>query len=79
MLGFVLYMCVFSYKKSKNGKKRVRMERDSICFKSNYFNDLLALLEKGLTFNSLFSALINNLHLEALLSMTRTKLTLSKE
>lgn len=55
------------------------MERDSICFKSNYFNDLLALLEKGLTFNSLFSALINNLHLEALLSMTRTKLTLSKE
>lgn len=50
-----------------------------MCFKPNHFNDLFALLGKGLAFNPLFSALINNLHLEALLLMTRNKLTLSKE
>lgn len=43
------------------------MESYSICFKSDYFNYLFALVEKGLTFNSLFSILINILHLEVLL------------
>lgn len=48
MLGFAVYMCAFSYKKSKNGK---------LCFKPNCFNDLFAVLGKGLAFNPLFAAL----------------------
>lgn len=48
MLGFVVYMCAFSYKKSKNGK---------LCFKPNCFNDLFAVLGKGLAFNPSFAAL----------------------
>lgn len=50
-----------------------------MCIRPNYFNDLFALLEKGLALNPLFSVLINSLYLEALLLMTRNKLILSKE
>lgn len=50
-----------------------------MCIRPNYFNDLFALLEKGLALNPLFSILINSLYLEALLLLIRNKLILSKE